>query len=207
MLNGLIGFVFVISLVIMIPGLDTANVFRSLTINGRKSAFATAAGTSIGLLVWGVAASLGISALLTASKIGFTVLRWAGGMYLLYLGIKMIKESRHITEETLATRIENRSTLWKSFTRSLIINLTNPKALVFYGAVFPQFLPKSLSTFVGGMVLTTIHCILNFLWFSFLIAGAGFAKDKLRTPKVQKIIERISGVALIGFGIRVAAEK
>jgi threonine/homoserine/homoserine lactone efflux protein len=73
--------------------------------------------------------------------------------------------------------------------------------------VLPQFLPEEFPALVGGLLLSTIHNLLTFIWFTLLIYGASFAKETLKNPRVQKIIERASGIALIGFGIRVAFEK
>ena len=74
-------------------------------------------------------------------------------------------------------------------------------------AILPQFLPEEFPALVGGFLLATIHNTLTLIWFSMMIYGASFAKETLQNPKVQKIIERASGIALIGFGIRVAFEK
>jgi threonine/homoserine/homoserine lactone efflux protein len=68
-------------------------------------------------------------------------------------------------------------------------------------------LPDEVPAVLGGFILATIHNALTFTWFSLVILGAGFAKESLRNPRVQKIMERLSGVALIGFGIKVAFEK
>jgi threonine/homoserine/homoserine lactone efflux protein len=116
-------------------------------------------------------------------------------------------DSRHISHETIQARVETKATFWKSFTRALFITLSNPKNGVFYVAVLPQFLPAELPAVLGGFILATIHNVLTFSWFSLIILGAGFAQSALRNPKVQKIVERASGLALIGFGIRVAFEK
>ena len=85
--------------------------------------------------------------------------------------------------------------------------MSNPKNGVFYVAVLPQFLPDQVPAVVGGFLLATIHNALTFTWFSLLILGAGFAKQTLKNPKVQKVVERVSGIALIGFGVRIALEK
>ena len=68
-------------------------------------------------------------------------------------------------------------------------------------------MPHEFPALVGGLLLATIHNALTLIWFTMMIYGASFAKETLQNPRVQKIIERASGVALIGFGIRVAFEK
>ena len=207
MLQNLISFTILAGLLTMLPGLDTAQVLRSVTIGGKSSAYATVAGILTGVWIWGAAAALGISALLVASHIAYTAVKWAGAAYLIYLGIKMLWESRKITHETVQAKIADKTSNRKAFNRALLINLTNPKTGVFYIAILPQFLPEEFPALVGGLLLATIHNALTLIWFTLMIYGASFAKETLQNPKVQKIIERASGIALIGFGIRVAFEK
>ena len=207
MLQNLISFTILAGLLTMLPGLDTAQVLRSVTIGGKSSAYATVAGILTGVWLWGAAAALGISALLVASHIAYTAVKWAGAAYLIYLGIKMLWESRKITHETVQAKIADKTSNRKAFNRALLINLTNPKTGVFYIAILPQFLPEEFPALVGGLLLATIHNALTLIWFTMMIYGASFAKETLQNPKVQKIIERASGIALIGFGIRVAFEK
>lgn len=207
MLQNLLSFAVLAGLLTMLPGLDTAQVLRSVTIGGKSTAYATVAGILTGVWIWGTAAALGISALLIASHIAYAIVKWAGAIYLIYLGIKMLWESRNITHETVQAKIADKTSTRKAFNRALLINLTNPKTGVFYIAILPQFLPEEFPAIVGGLLLATIHNLLTLIWFTMMIYGASFAKETLQNPRVQKIIERASGVALIGFGIRVAFEK
>jgi threonine/homoserine/homoserine lactone efflux protein len=207
MLQNLISFTILAGLLTMLPGLDTAQVLRSVTIGGVKTAYATVFGIFVGVWIWGLAAALGISALLVASHLAYTAVKWAGAAYLIYLGLKMLWQSRHINEESIQSSIDSRNSARKTFSRALIINLTNPKTGVFYIAILPQFLPEEFPAVIGGLLLSTIHNLLALIWFTMMIYGANFAKETLRNPGVQKIIERLSGMALIGFGLRVAFEK
>ena len=207
MFQSLISFTILAGLLTMLPGLDTAQVLRSVTIGGVKNAYATVAGILTGVWIWGAAAALGISALLIASHVAYTFVKWAGAVYLVFLGLKMLWDSRNISHETIKANTDTIKSVRKTFARALIINLTNPKTGVFYIAVLPQFLPEEFPALVGGLLLSTIHNLLTFIWFTLLIYGASFAKETLKNPRVQKIIERASGIALIGFGIRVAFEK
>lgn len=207
MLENLISFAIVAGLLTLLPGIDTAQILRAATIGGRKMAYATLFGILSGVWIWGIAAAIGISALLVASEVAYSAVKWTGAIYLLFLGLKMIIESRHISEESIKSQLEREISPWKSFLRALFITLSNPKNGVFYIAVLPQFLPDTLPAVVGGFILASIHNLLAFIWLSLLIIGTGFAKETLRNPRVQKVVERVSGIALIGFGIKVALEK
>ena len=207
MLENLLSFAVLAGLLTLLPGIDTAQVLRSVAIGGRSTAYATLFGILGGVWVWGVAAALGISALLIASEVAYTVVKWLGALYLVYLGVKMWLDSKHITTETIAAKAEEKRTFGKSFLRALFITLSNPKNGVFYVAVLPQFLPDQLPAVIGGFLLATIHNALTFTWFSLLILGAGFAQQTLQNPRVQKFVERVSGIALIGFGLRMVLEQ
>ena len=207
MLENLLSFAVLAGFLTLLPGIDTAQVLRSVAIGGRSTAYATLFGILGGVWVWGVAAALGISALLIASEVAYTVVKWLGALYLVYLGVKMWLDSKHITTETIAAKAEEKRTFGKSFLRALFITLSNPKNGVFYVAVLPQFLPDQLPAVIGGFLLATIHNALTFTWFSLLILGAGFAQQTLQNPRVQKFVERVSGIALIGFGLRMVLEQ
>ena len=207
MLQNLISFAILAWFLTMLPGIDTAQVLRAVAIGGKKQAYATLFGIMCGVWIWGIGAALGISALLVASKSAYLVLKIIGAGYLLYLGLKMIWESRIINSESITARIEEKKDFRKTFNMAFLITFTNPKNGAFYVAILPVFLPEGMPAFFGGLILSTIHNLCCLIWFTMIIYGASFAKETLRKPKVQSWVERISGLALVGFGIRLAMEK
>src|SRR5215472_12848035 len=94
MLTALLAFVPAAALLVVAPGPDTLLVLRNAARGGRRAGLATAAGTVTGLLVWAVAAALGLAALVRASEVGYLVVRWAGAAYLVFLGSQLIWRSR-----------------------------------------------------------------------------------------------------------------
>ena len=207
MLHNLLSFAVLAGLLTLMPGMDTAQILRSVVTGGRRAGFITLAGILAGVYIWGIGASLGISALLLASHAAYTAVKIAGALYLLYLGVKTILDSRHITEQSIADGIRKEVPFWTTFTRALIITISNPKNGVFYIAVLPQFLPEGYNTLLGGFLLATVHNTTTAIWFTFMILGANFARNLIQSPKAQKIIERVAGVTLIGFAARIAVEK
>ena len=205
MLQDIAGFAIVAGLLTMVPGIDTAQVLRAATLGGPARAYAALVGIMAGVLVWGAAAALGISALLVASRTAYDILRFAGAAYLLYLGIRIIVNSRH--PDTDAPTLERTWRLIPTFTRALLITLTNPKNGLFYVAMLPQFLPTGLPAFAGGVLLAAVHALECLLWFSMLIWSTHRARVFLQRPRVQVWTERVSGAALVGFGLRVVAER
>ena len=127
MLQNLISFAILAWLLTMLPGIDTAQVLRAVAIGGKKQAYATLFGIMCGVWIWGIGAALGISALIVASKSAYLVLKIIGAGYLLYLGLKMIWESRIINSESITARIEEKKDFRKTFNKAFLITFTNPK--------------------------------------------------------------------------------
>src|SRR4051794_13579849 len=114
------------------PGLDTALVLRAALARGRREAVATAAGIVGGLFVWGAAAAVGVSALLTASEIAYDVLRFAGAAYLIWFGARLlVRAVRGVLVDSEPDGATPASA-WRSARVGLSTNLLNPKVGVFY---------------------------------------------------------------------------
>lgn len=205
MLSDLIQFAVVVGLLTMLPGIDTAQVLRSATVGGPKLAYATLGGIMAGVWVWGIGAAVGISALLLASQTAYDVVRFIGAAYLLWLGARIVWAARSQRSTAVETDYSAR-TLWAAFARAAFIAITNPKNGLFYIAVLPQFLPDDMNAFLAGLLLATIHNVLCLLWFSMMIWGTHRARAFFTRPRVQQWMERISGVALMGFGVAVFFE-
>jgi threonine/homoserine/homoserine lactone efflux protein len=207
-------FAVVAGLVTLIPGLDTALVLRSALARGRRQAFATAFGISTGALLWGVAAAMGISALLTASELAFTVVRIAGAAYMIVFGCAMIRASfiRRPSPAPAPARqspdnAPARNSTFRAWTRGLTTNLLNPKVGVFYIAMLPQFIPQHASHLMMGVLLAGVHDVEALVWFSLLILAGGFARPWLRSRAAQRTIDRVTGSVLIGFGLKLALSE
>ncbi|MBE1559715.1 LysE family translocator [Nonomuraea africana] len=204
MTSALLSFAVVAGLVTIVPGLDTALVLRAALTRGRRVAFATALGVNTGVLVWGVAAAAGLSALLTASQLAFTVLRYAGAAYLVWFGVSMIRKARRPAEGVVEPPVREGGGLAGAWARGALTNLLNPKIGVFYVALLPQFLPQEAPPLLGGLLLAMVHNAEGMLWFTVLIFGAGAARSWLERPPARRVIDRVTGTVLVGFGLRLA---
>ncbi len=197
-------FAVVAGLLTIVPGLDTAMVLRSAISNGRKHGFATALGISTGMLVWGAAAAVGVSALLTASTLAYNTLRIAGAMYMIGLGLRLLARGlRGATDggdgKPSAWAAAN---VWRSWSRGVLTNLLNPKIGAFYVAVLPQFIPAHASHLAVGLLLALVHDAEGLIWFTGIILGAHSARALLQRRSVRRGIDGFSGAALLGFGIK-----
>lgn len=207
-MQDILGFAIVAGLLTMLPGIDTAQVLRSAALGGPRTAYATLFGIIVGVFAWGAAAALGISALLTASRTAYDIIRYVGAAYLLYLGVKIVIQSRNQGHTPIAAAEPSTSRgLAPIFSRAFLITLTNPKNGLFYVAMLPQFLPTEVPALIGGLLLAAVHNTECFVWFSAMIWSTNLARKFFQRPNVRTWMERISGLALIGFGVRVIVEN
>jgi threonine/homoserine/homoserine lactone efflux protein len=209
----LASFLIVATLLIVAPGPDSLLVVRNTMRGGRWGGLATAAGTLTGLSVWAVAAALGLAALVRASELGYDALRLAGAGYLIWLGVMSLRSrSGSLREATYPTKLGNHehngSVLWRRgrmYAMGTLSNLLNPKIGVFFVAFLPGFIPAGASIGVASAVLGAVFVAETGLWLVLLswcvLRGVGW----LRRPRVQTVVDRIAGVVLIGFGVRLAA--
>jgi len=209
-------FALVVGLLTITPGLDTALILRTAALGRRREAWGVVLGIQTGTLVWGALSSLGVSALLTASHTAYDVLRVAGAGYLLWMGSRMLWASlRRRAEDPAqpgdaAAAVEAGLGLGRvgglrsGLRRGLTTNLLNPKMGVFYVAVLPQFIPADAPHFAMGMVLTSVHVLEGLLWSGVLVAFAGVLRGWLRRPVARRVLDRVTGVVIVGFGLRLA---
>lgn len=205
--QALLGFAAVAGVLTLIPGLDTTLVLRTTLVRGRRHGFAAMAGINLGALSWGAAAAVGAAALLAASELAYRLVTLAGALYMAYLGIALIRKSfSQRAIEVPSDRSERRDRLpaWRSFLLGYWTNLLNPKIGVFYVATIPQFIPDGAAPLGMGLLLAAVHALLGTLWLGAIVAGAGAARRRLGDPRALRIIDRVAGTVLIGFGAKLA---
>jgi threonine/homoserine/homoserine lactone efflux protein len=191
------------ALLTVTPGLDTALVLRSAITMGRGPAFATALGINAGALIWGAAAAVGVSALLTASASGYLILRVLGAAYMLHLGVRMIIGAVwRRGDATAEEAVRKESNVLNTFGRGLLTNLLNPKVGAFYVAVLPQFIPAGTAPLGVGLLLALVHDVEGLAWFAVIITCAQAFRGFLARRKVQRAVDGGTGAALVGFGVK-----
>jgi RhtB (resistance to homoserine/threonine) family protein len=195
------------------PGLDTILVLRTAAVVGRRAGLAAVLGILLGCLVWAVASALGVTAILTASRLAFDALRIAGAIYLCWLGVRALWLARRrrtaraaMTAEPASPEGSGPSGAWAAFRTGLTTNLLNPKVGVFYLSVMPQFLPTGVDPLAGSLALGTIHVLEGLIWLSLVVVVVGRARGWLTRPAVKRRLEQVTGVVFLGFGMRLALE-
>jgi threonine/homoserine/homoserine lactone efflux protein len=187
------------------PGLDTALVLRTSAVEGPKRAGLAALGIIGGCLVWGAAVALGLGALLAASSLAFTVLKWAGAAYLVWLGLNLILKPRDKFELSNGAPSAGGDFTWMR--RGLLTNLLNPKVGVFYISFLPQFLPTGVAPAPFIFLLAVIHAALGLAWSACLIGATRPIARALKQAAVVRWLDRITGGVFLGFGVRLALER
>jgi RhtB (resistance to homoserine/threonine) family protein len=191
-------------LLILIPGPDTAVVTKNALLGGRRLGVAAAFGVSIGLVIWTCAAALGIAALLKASDVAFNALKIAGAVYLIWIGIQMLRSRDSLAAPGGAPA--GRDHTVRALRQGLLSDLGNPKIAVFFTSFLPQFVHGSGSAFAPLLVLGGIFAALTLAWLLAYGIVVGRASAFIRRPLVRKSLDRFTGVVLVGFGIRLAFE-
>ena len=170
-------------------------------------------GVCCGCLLWGLAASVGLGALLAASQVAYTVLRALGAGYLIFLGVKLLlrkcQPGVEIVDAVPPSPLKvtgNTSPPWW-FVRGLLTNLLNPKVGIFYVTFLPQFIPSGVSLTSFSVLLACIHAAEGILWFSMLTLAMRPLARWLKRPIVVQTLDRATGTVLIGFGLALVFDR
>lgn len=175
------------------------SITNSLTHGFTESVFSSL-GNITGIFVVSSTAVLGLGAVLRASTILFTALKTCGAIYLIYLGIRQWKSKHNILKESIETSKYNHGKR-KSFVQGVLVAISNPKAILFFTALFPQFIDLSKPIMIQFIILTS-----TFMFFSFLILvgyalSAHSAKGWFAKGNRAIWLNRISGTIFIIFGL------
>jgi threonine/homoserine/homoserine lactone efflux protein len=201
--TSLIAFTAAASLLTIAPGLDTALVLRTAATEGPRRAALAGLGIAIGCFGWASAVAMGLGALLAASQLAYTVLRWVGAAYLVWLGYQMLRHPRC----TVTTEGPDAGHGRATFAKGLLTNLLNPKVGIFYVSFLPQFVPQGTSVAPYILLLGAIHAALGLIWFACLITATHPLARLLARPVVVQTMDRLTGGLFVAFGVGLALES
>ncbi|WP_214473572.1 LysE family translocator [Mesorhizobium sp. dw_380] len=196
-------------MVIATPGPDTAITIRNTLLGGRTAGVFTALGISSGQTIWALATSAGIVALLVASEPLFLAVKYAGAAYLVYLGFRALQEALRRSHPRVAAGLAKparRLIAATAYRQGLISDLGNPKMAVFFASLLPQFVPPGGESFSALLGLGVVFAVMTLTWLALYATLVAKAGDFLRRPSIRRTIEAVTGIVLIGLGIRIATE-
>jgi RhtB (resistance to homoserine/threonine) family protein len=189
------------------PGPDLIYILSRSIAHGRRVGLASAAGVCTGAFVHVLAAAVGLSAILATSATAFTVVKYIGAAYLIYLGIKSLS-SAGATFNSVKDNETNVS-LWKAFRQGVLIDVLNPKVAVFFMAFLPQFVrPDHGSQTLQLVVLgTLVICVAIVVEACFVLAASKATNFFRCNPTASVWLDRVLGGVLVGLGIRLALSE
>lgn len=189
---------------IISPGPDSIYTLTRSISDGRTSGIMAALGSSSGSIVHTTAAVLGLAALFRTSAVAFTVVKFAGAAYLVYLGIRTFRSSdefevtpEHITYSPM-----------ESYRSALLINVLNPKVAIFFLAFLPQFVQPGSNVPLQIFALGVLFASLGFVYQAMLAVFSARARRVITERDLVKNVLRVtSGSVLIGFGVKLVLER
>ncbi|MFU8690729.1 LysE family transporter [Rossellomorea sp. FS2] len=204
-MDNLLAYIPVATLMVVIPGADTMLLMKNTLSYGPKAGRFTVLGMLSGLSFWTGIAILGLSVVIAKSVVLFTTIKYLGAAYLIYLGIKSL-----ITKQTLAVdQMESSANVpidrgyhKKSFMQAMLSNVLNPKTVIVYITIMPQFINLNGHVNQQLIILASILTGLAAAWFLILVYVVDYAKKWLNDKKHQQKFQRVAGILLVGFGIK-----
>lgn len=199
-LPNLLAFLAAAIVLVIMPGPTVLFVVgRSLAL-GRRGGLLSVLGNAIGIVPVIVAVSFGVGAIITQSIVVFTILKFAGAAYIVFLGVQAIRHRKR-TAETMAAGVAPKSTR-RMLGEGFVVGITNPKTIAFFVAVLPQFVAPEAGWVPGQMLLLGgIFLVLALLSDGAWALAAGSARDWFaRSPKRIERLGATGGVMMIGLG-------
>ncbi len=210
MTPALLAFFLVAALLIVTPGPDMALVTRNALARGPRAALQTGFGVVGGVVVWSGASLLGIAAVLQASAIALTVVKLAGAAYLIFLGLRTLLAlraptgaSRHAATPSGRFRLSG----GPPFQQGLLSNLLNPKIAVFFTSLIPQFVTPGPGATLESALLAATFAAMVLAWLTAYAILAGKAREVLQRRPVKRLLDTVSGLVLVGLGLRLVADS
>ncbi|HDC4289767.1 TPA: LysE family translocator [Enterobacter cloacae] len=201
--DSLLAYILAATLLTLTPGLDTALILRTATVEGGRKAFHTALGIDMGCFIWGALVAFGLGALLAVSEFAYTLLKWCGAAYLCWLGIQLLMRPR----QQFCMHPEGAKPTNNWFLRGMLGNVLNPKMGIFYVSFLPQFIPGGHSPVVWTFLLVAIHVVIGTLWSLTLIIATRYAAAVLKKPAVVKWMDRSTGCLFLLFAAKLAMSR
>ncbi|MBW3088685.1 LysE family translocator [Bifidobacterium sp. 82T24] len=217
--QALLGFALVAGSMALVPGLDMMMVLHETINAGRRRGVAAVWGISLGVLVWAVAAAVGLAALINAFPLAYDAIRVIGGLYLLYLAFSMARKKKShggapkpvdvgsgtVKHVDVSRETSTFGDCLQSFWRGFLTDFFNPKIGVFYIAVIPQFLVPGINNLEMGVSLGLVHFVESVLVLTTVAYAASYFAGRLHNERSQRILGLISGaiMAILG-GVTIA---
>ena len=191
-------FIFAIILFQIIPGPGTLGILNTTARYGVASGFCAAAGTLLSDLLFALTAITGLAVVMQTIPFLFSSLQYLGALYLAWIGLQLFRSSKQIQD----AEVVRAPSYFGSLLRAMLIGLTNPKAILFFMTFFPLFLRADASKLTLIIMVVHVSVISAIYQTSLVLIGNRVAKQFKQSKRLAKILTRLTGLALIGFGVK-----
>jgi len=198
----LVAFIPAAALLVITPGPDMALITKNALTRGKRAALMTAFGIESGLLVWTGASVLGIVAVLRSSTVAFTILKFVGAAYLVYLGVTAFLSLRAAARSSGPAPVKALS--GSPFRQGLLSNVFNPKIVVFFTSFIPQFVTPGPAAVAQSVGYAAIFMVMGMVWLVSYALFAANISTFLRKRRVNQAMTVATGCVLTGFGVALA---
>ena len=206
--HSILTFTLIGAIAIASPGPATLMAINNSLAHGQRSTIWSSLGNASGLFCLSAAAMLGLGALLASSEMLFNAVKILGAGYLFYLGVKqLMKKGPMLAVGSDSDTSKNRPSRGKLFKSAFLTAVTNPKATMFFTALFPQFIDQDAALLPQFFILTSIFMALSVSSLSVYAALASRAKGVLTRPALSRWVSRVVGTTFIGFGAAILAMR
>lgn len=192
---------------IMTPGIDTIFVLNKSIAQGRRSGIYATLGVNAGVLTHTLFAALGLSVIVANSAYAFTIIKYVGAFYLIYLGFLKFKNRKKFLAKDDGKQVQKKGSndFWSGF----LTNTLNPKVALFFLAFFPQFItPTQMENPVPFILLGLGYALIGIVWFLILTVFASVFSQKIKNnPNAGYWLNKLSGFVFILMGIKIALNK
>lgn len=204
--SGIWVFLGIAALLTITPGADTALVVRTTLGRGRRAAVFTTFGIALGCLVHATASALGLSFIFQRSAQVYEIVKWAGALYLMWLGLKSM-QNLWVPSSVICSEAVAPGDVRQSFVEGLFTNLLNPKVALFYLTFLPQFIAPDGNALVQSLMLAGIHVLMGMVWLGLWAVFVQRFSAWLLGDVIRRRLEAATGALLIGLGLRLAFDR
>ncbi len=197
----------IVVLIVLAPGPDTMVMLKNSLSGGTRGGLLATAGIFAGNAVQGTAAALGLGVVIAQSQPVFVTLKWLGAAYLVYLGFQALRGAWRGDYNGVEAVKAQKASGFRRWREGFLSNITNPKVLVLYLSVLPQFLDPATTSTWHALLLAYTVAVLGAVWLMVLLFFVHRVRTWLERRKVRRALDGATGTALVGFGAVLAFES
>ncbi len=209
-INIILTFATISLLLVVSPGPNGVLILKTVPLHGKRSAMNNVFGILSATYLHGILSFFGLSAIILSSAELFMVIKILGALYLLFLGLKSFysiikKEEKEKVEEILQKEInkDKKRSHALSFGEGFLTQILNPKVSMFYLAAFPQLIDFKNAVFIDILLLTSVHAITIFIWFTLFIVLLGKSSKAFESKTVKNLVQGLTGTVFLYFSYKI----